>query len=127
MRKRKCKDCHEPAAALRPLWADPTVVLATSAYRVTVVNVPGGGSARLLPASPQRVALSVLLGSGGGANQRVWPALLPPVAGWLVSALSPSPWFNLFTHGAMVCDAWYASTSVTEPFHVVEWYMLEGR
>lgn len=107
-----------------PAWADPRALMAVSAWRYTPTPVTNGVLSVVCVADSKRIALGFVIDPSGGANGRVRPQGLPEWWGWSLNTPAEPIWFDLFTYGAIVNEAWVITPNNNSTVGVVELYRL---
>jgi hypothetical protein len=106
---------------LRPSWADPAFMLATSYYRFTPVNTIAATATQLVPANPTRIAIAFIWKTGNSGSIAVYPNLgnaSEPYFYLTANALSKA---TLFNDGPIVCDSWWYGPGASTVVGVYEW------
>ena len=94
---------------IRPTWADPQYLRATTSYRATPITLTANGTQIVAPANPRRWAIGWSAGATPLASVYLAPHAAPDSGPLVVLAALSIHWLTLLTHGAAVLDQWYAS------------------
>lgn len=124
--KQPCRQCGSPprSSPSGPAWADPRALMATAAYRVTVVAMPAGDVVLVARADPLRIAIGFSRAVLGVTDFRVAPAAMPAAFGWVLNFNATVVWFPIFDFGPMVNDQWNGNCSGADTLAVTEVYRL---
>lgn len=123
-------DCTFPPAfkatppAGPPPWADPRLLMAATAVKTTFFNQVVLTSLQVAPADPKRVALGFIPSSNVVVNLRVTPVGDPGFYGFKIATGATTLWFDLFTYGVLVNQAWNCNQNNPLQMYVVEVYRL---
>lgn len=108
------------------LWVKPETVLALSSYRSTTVDIAGGAPTLVVRGDPKRIGIGFTYGSTAAFSFAVGPSSRPDLTGFIQPSQASNLWFNLFTHGPLVCADWYAFSSGMLSVTAWEWYRTAG-
>lgn len=92
---------------LRPVWADPRLLLGQSHYEASRVVVAGNAGHIIVPANPSRFMIGFSMGSAVVLGAVISPHNLGAIAPFVNVNANATQWFTLFDHGPIVCYPWY--------------------
>lgn len=97
-----------PPWMVRPVWADPSYLMAVTSYQTTDVDDTAGPQSLVAPANPGRWAIGFSGPSGLAAT--VYLAPYADVGAYPLVQLTTTDliWLELFKYGPMVTREWWA-------------------
>lgn len=111
-------------AAPAPTWADPSMLLAGSSWRVTPASLIGNTVGQVARIDPKRIAIGFGFGTQAVFQMAFGPTSRPDIHGFQYNQTFATLWFTVFEHGPLVNSDWFGFSSGNVSFGVIEVYRL---